>query len=302
MSKNNDKTIFEYMDGFSLGNITDTELQEYIKSHPYDLKLSQIDISTYAYAAMLSQDCLKIVHDTYLNFSEEVKSILGKPWDIQGKDNGYSAIHYVAESNITSCLKYLINVVGVDVDIQDKNGDTAFHIICSRGFIEAAQILLHSSSANINIINNLGYTPLALCVKNNHYKMASILLRYPVLLDNTWEGGTYDIRNNVIQYGSIEMKSVFQKHFKIKRHKNKSIDRRKKISKQYFDIYGEYEFYCSSLQDSMGYKGVLALARHLGIKFTIDDYKNKQSLKTELCEQISKNMSKMQLARRLNKL
>jgi|Laugrespbdmm15sd_2_1035082.scaffolds.fasta_scaffold01006_7 ankyrin repeat protein len=299
MSENNDKTIFEYMDRFSLGN---NELQDYIKSHPYDLKLSENDISTYAYAAMISQDCLKIIHETYLNFSDEVKSRLGKPWDIQGKETGYSAIHYVAESNITSCLKYLINVVGVDVDIQDKRGDTPLHIICSRGFIEAAQILLHSSSANINIVNNLGYTAFALCVKNNHYKMVSILLRYPVLFDYNWKGRNYDIRNTVIQSGSIEMKSVFQKHFKIKRHKNQSISRKKQSSKQYFDIYGQYDFYCSSLQDSTGYKGLLALAKHLEIKFKIDDYKNKQSLKTELCEQIAKQMSKMQLVRRLNKL
>ena len=301
MNQSSSKTIFEYMDEFSFGNITDTELREYIKSHPYDLKLLQIGISAYAYAAMLSQECLKILHETYLDVNNEVKYILGKPWDIRGEESGYSAIHYVAQSNLTSSLKYLTSVVGANVDVQDKRGDTALHIVCSRGFLEAAQILLHSSNPNINIVNNLGYTALALCVKNNHYQMASIIIRYPVLFEYDWDGIHYDIRNTVIQSGSLEMKSVFQKHFKIKRHKIKSIDRRKRSSKHHLDIYGQYTFYCSSLQDSLGYKGVLTLARQLGMKVNVSDYQNKELLKTDLCEKIAKRLTNMQLVKRLNK-
>ena len=151
----------------------------------------------------------------------------------------------------------------------------------------------------INIINNLGYTPFALCVKNDHYKMASILLKYQVLLEYNWDGGYYDIRNNVIQFGSIEMKSVFQKHFKIKRHKNKSIIRKKQESKKHFDIYGQYAFYCSSFQDSLGLKGVITLAKHIGIKIEMKNYENKTELKKDLCNKISKYMVHMQLRKRL---
>lgn len=293
------ETIFEHMDSFSLGQTTSIELKNYIKAHPYDIVHIQYDMSVYAYAAMLSPECLQILHETYLEFDEEIRNKLGLPWDLQGSKNGYSAIHYVAESNLTRSLKYLTTVVDVNVDLQDKEGDTAFHIICSRGFIEAAQILLHSSSVNINIINNLGYTPFALCVKNDHYKMASILLKYQVLLEYNWDGGYYDIRNNVIQFGSIEMKSVFQKHFKIKRHKNKSIIRKKQESKKHFDIYGQYAFYCSSFQDSLGLKGVITLAKHVGIKIEMKNYENKTELKKDLCNKISKYMVHMQLRKRL---
>lgn len=248
------KTIFEHIDAYSLGQESKDELKDYIKTHPYDLKLVQYDISVYAYGAMLSQECLQIIHEMYSTFSDDVKGTLGKPWDIRGDQNGYSAIHYVAESNLTASLKYLTSIIGVDVNVTNNVGDTAFHIICSRGFIECAQILLHSSNPKINIINNLGYTPMALCVKNNNYKLASILLKHPVLLEYDWNNIRYDIRNNVIQTGSIEMKSVFQKHFKIKRHKIKSIQRRKQTSKKNFDIYGQYSFYCHSLNQFLGYK------------------------------------------------
>jgi ankyrin repeat protein len=290
----NERGLFEYMDRFSLGQITDTELQDYIKSHPYDLGLVELNISAYAYAAMISPKCLQILHETYLDLSENTQDKLGKPWDIQSDEIGFSVIHYVVENNLTKCLKYLTTVVNVNVNLQDKRGDTALHIICFRGFIDAAQILLHSANPNINIVNNLGYTPIALCVKYNYYKLASILLKFPVLFEYDWNDMHYNIRNNVIHSGSIEMKSVFQKHFK-KRDKN--ITRKKQDSN---DIHRQYSFYCSSFEDSLGSKGAMALARSIGINFKNEDYANLKELKRDLCHKIAKRMVNMHLLKKLD--
>lgn len=54
---------------------------------------------------------------------------------------------------------------GVDINIQDRSGDSALHIVAGKGNAKLVRVLLNGG-ANINIKNNIKETPYDIAVRN----------------------------------------------------------------------------------------------------------------------------------------
>ncbi|SFJ75047.1 ankyrin repeat domain-containing protein [Thermoflavimicrobium dichotomicum] len=77
---------------------------------------------------------------------------------------------------------------GVDVNHQDRDGNSALHVAAALGSEKLVQLLL-SAGADVNLENEYEETPLFEAVKNGHISIISLLLKY---------GGTPNKLNHVL--------------------------------------------------------------------------------------------------------
>jgi hypothetical protein len=288
-------TIFEELDKLSFKHITPEQLQEYVKNNPEELFTLKDDIPVYAYAGLLSLECLRILHES----TKETLTPDRLPWEISNM-SGERAIHFVTESNISKSLKYLILDVGVDANAKTNIGNTALHIACSREFPEIVTILLRASNADINSINENGLTPLMIGATRNHIGIVSILLKSNPLLIYIHNGITHDTYDIVNRIGSLEMKNLFNKYKKTKKRKVKGVISKKRMLLERKDMISTYNWYCSSLEDNLGIKGVVTFARHLGIHVDSSEYASKIEMKKELCKKIAKQITMSSIRKKLS--
>lgn len=68
---------------------------------------------------------------------------------------------------------------GIDLEIKNKNGDTALLLNCQICWTRQNIIkYLIKHNANVNVKNNLGYTPLMYAIENNCIDVVNMLLKY----------------------------------------------------------------------------------------------------------------------------
>ncbi|PVX28257.1 ankyrin repeat domain-containing protein [Sphingomonas pokkalii] len=72
---------------------------------------------------------------------------------------GEAALHIVVKRSDPTYLTVLINQPGVNVNIQDREGNTALIFAAERGWIPGVEALI-AKKANVNLANNAGVTPL----------------------------------------------------------------------------------------------------------------------------------------------
>jgi len=285
-------SIFDKIDKFFENAINENELVQYIKGHPGQLWQVQNDMSVYAYASLLSPKCLQIIHEQYLEINTNTQNIYSlKPWEVSGS-NGYKAIHYVAESNLSKQLLYLINIVNVDVNATNAGGDTALHMICYHNYTNIINILLYAGNPDINIINKDNYTPLSICVKKRHLELIRILLKMNPLLVYIHDNMVFNIKKNIKASKDKEMIDLFEKFEFNKSVKRRTIEKMKRLSLKKKKLVQQYHFYCDSLSD-LGFKSIIHLARSTGIDYSRSNYPETftiADIKNDLCQKISKNL------------
>eukprot|EP01006_Ploeotia_vitrea_P031379 TRINITY_DN63713_c0_g2_i1.p1 TRINITY_DN63713_c0_g2~~TRINITY_DN63713_c0_g2_i1.p1 ORF type:complete len:429 (+),score=248.20 TRINITY_DN63713_c0_g2_i1:159-1289(+) len=87
------------------------------------------------------------------------------PKQLEGT-SGRSALHKAAFWGHNDMVRYLIDEVKMDVDVQDNYGDTALHDAAKFGHATVAQMLI-DAGANITLRNKEGRDPLAVAVEHN---------------------------------------------------------------------------------------------------------------------------------------
>ena len=70
-------------------------------------------------------------------------------------------------------MKSLLDA-GADLNVQDKNGDTALHWACMSGKIQAVKLLINAG-ADINCKNHEGDNCFDAAVKQDHHDIAKYL-------------------------------------------------------------------------------------------------------------------------------
>ena len=83
-------------------------------------------------------------------------------------------IFKICRYNATKCLKVLIEQ-GINVNIQNKYGDTPLHFAISTNKFEIVKLLI-LKGANVNIQNNRGCTPLHFACCNNSVESVKLLI------------------------------------------------------------------------------------------------------------------------------
>lgn len=132
------------------------------------------------------------LHFAYLfsQFSEIMKLLLQNFSDVvnvQDK-NGQTALHMVCGKQSRSVVESFLQYDNINVNLQDNNGDTVLHIASQNDFSDIVGLLLQHRKIDVNLQNTQGLTALHIACNNNHFETARLLLDYSTidinLLDN----------------------------------------------------------------------------------------------------------------------
>ncbi|KAI1320567.1 hypothetical protein EDD11_000529 [Mortierella claussenii] len=142
---------------------------------------------------------------------------------------GMNPLHFAASRGHDNVVRILIDQAGAELDIQDREGETAllkashagcFPVVCfllkrganvhqrdkdgwtalhnasSKGFIDIAQVLLEKGEADINARSKMGHTPLINAASKGDVAMVLYFLNHAKanpLLKNTFSEMAYDV-------------------------------------------------------------------------------------------------------------
>lgn len=91
------------------------------------------------------------------------------------RDTGDGAIHIVTRRKDSLYLRVLLQQEDINVDLQDRDGDTALILAAELNWDDGVTILLRYQ-ANVNLANSSGETPLIRAVQRRNTGMAATLL------------------------------------------------------------------------------------------------------------------------------
>ncbi len=125
------------------------------------------------------------------NNEDGIKNIInlvysGADVNVQNK-NGDTALHLATDNENTEIIKKLIEA-GADVNVQNKNGDTALHLAIDNKNTEIIKKLIEAG-ADVNVQNKNGDTALHLATDNENTEIIKILIEAkadPSLINRSW--------------------------------------------------------------------------------------------------------------------
>lgn len=94
---------------------------------------------------------------------------------IASKNNYSKELFKAAQGGKTKIIQNLIDK-GVDFDVQDKNGNTAYHIAAQKGRASVVKLLLSEGDIDENPTNNDGNEPIHEAAKYDHATVIKIIL------------------------------------------------------------------------------------------------------------------------------
>lgn len=112
---------------------------------------------------------------------DELKQLLEIPGiNVNLQDNtGQTALMYVSSSTNLLAVQLLLAVPGIDVNFKNNNGDTAIMLASAKGLRENVERLLKVPGINVNLQNKLGDTVLLLETSRNNIENIKLLLAVP---------------------------------------------------------------------------------------------------------------------------
>jgi len=112
---------------------------------------------------------------------DDLKQLLEIPGiNVNLQDNdGQTALMYIASSTNLLAVQLLLAVPGIDVNLKNNNGDTAIMLASAKGLRENVERLLAFPEINVNLQNKHGYTVLSIETTRNNIKNVKLLLKVP---------------------------------------------------------------------------------------------------------------------------
>lgn len=153
------------------------------------------------------------------NGHTEIVGILAKLGGSQGSNtpdyySGMTPLLWAAQGGHWECIEKLCENFS-DLDVCDKNGQTALHIACREGHFDLARVLLeHGCSPNIRD-DSLGKTPLHMVAGLGAYDMCELLVVNGAdvnIVDNDGNSSLYissveghsEIRELLLRYSKVQ--------------------------------------------------------------------------------------------------
>lgn len=78
--------------------------------------------------------------------------------NVQNREDGKTLLHYVAECNDTSGIRFLLEVIKANPNVRDQSGKTPLHYAAKNNCLQARELLL-GAGANPNVQGQSGKTP-----------------------------------------------------------------------------------------------------------------------------------------------
>ncbi|XAR58603.1 hypothetical protein NMG60_11014071 [Bertholletia excelsa] len=105
-------------------------------------------------------------------------------------DGGRSALHYAASGGKTNICKFLVQDLGIDVDLRDKKGDTPLNYAAKEQNIGTAVFLI-DNGANVNLANDKGLSALHYAAEEgqSYLLLLQVLISKGAEVDAESEGG-----------------------------------------------------------------------------------------------------------------
>lgn len=263
------------------------KLKNHILRNPKDLLLSHAGMSVYGYAACMTLQCLKDVHESYLTVKDSLEG--NKPYEIIGEGNR-TALFDAVEYNLVHEVHYLVNDVGVNVNAIDKLDQTPLHFACNYSFMEIFNILMRSRRINVNVVDRFIKTPLYYAVKRKNVPMCKVLLRSGARINYHRDGKHVHLYTTYVMYyagasqAANSLKRVFDQYMF---HTGKRHQLANKIARTKSDIrqrLEEYKHLCDIAQDSNNMAFVMELAQRLRVHIGNKD-------KKQLCAAVSDKLN-----------
>ena len=167
-----------YLSKLTIGKLKHQLYNQWISN---DIEID-IDDVIYYLIQTLQINCEDIIHDICSNNSYESLQVLldrGVNVNIQNND-GDTPLH-AACWNSVECVKLLLDQ-GINVNIPNNYGSTSLHCACINNSIETAKLLL-DNGAKKNIQNIYGDTPLHYVCSLNRFECVKLLLDNSVKTD-----------------------------------------------------------------------------------------------------------------------
>lgn len=260
----------------------------YIQEHPQQLYiLYKNELPIYTFAATISFNCLKTVHEGYLSYLKKIgqKNLIIEPSEVKGKFYNRN-IHNLIYMNLYQSFLYLVNVVKVDPLITGDNNNNILHFACKYDNEKVVKYIIKNFPILINQINDNSETPLFIAIKKNNYKIVKMLLdsrKAKIIIDNKQTNKIINIHKYATYYCTYEIKVMFNRFMKKMRDKSRNIDnlnrRKKEIISFEKDAYG----LCSDMQtlnNKYFFTFLRNLAKRMHVKFEFSDRYS------ELCKKI----------------
>ena len=276
----NTTSIFKLIDDYKKEN--NQTLIKYIKKHPKSLyDVNNDGDSVYSYATLKNINCLIDIHESYLSLQskKDVRKFFKEPCEVENLKTKNTAIFYTIEKNLLSQLDYLINIVKVNINHQNINGDTPLHIACKFGNRKIVDILLESNFIKLDVLNNELSSPLHIAAIRKYNKITELLLNkgasFKIIKRGKRKNYELDVYSHILskQNEYPEIMKLFIKFKKIRKNKEK-LNQLKK----------EYKYICESLENNIDTTLIKTFANTLGISSI------KNLSKKNLCKKMAQRL------------
>lgn len=94
----------------------------------------------------------------------------------QRDHNGRTPLHVAATKGLISIATSLLEIQGIEVDVEDRDGFTPLHTTAWYGRSEVTQILLFTSGVNPNSQDHTGRSALHLAIERGHIAIVEMLV------------------------------------------------------------------------------------------------------------------------------
>ena len=133
--------------------------------------------TVYGYAVSKSLESLVNIHEIFLSIQFPEHYL--QPYNL-GRNK---PIHVAVENGFTDRLSYLVDIIGVDVNSRNRDGNTALHLAIMYNRMHIFKNLLFSGGADVNIKNDRYETPVQMTIMLNRTDMFKKLLFKNAKLD-----------------------------------------------------------------------------------------------------------------------
>ena len=132
-------------------------------------------------------DAMRSEHTEVVSFLKSIEAKGGKTAGRGLEKSGSAELCEAASKGDVQRLRYLVNVLKVNVDEGDYDKRTAIHLASSEGLLDVAKCLVLDLSANHSPVDRWGNTPLDDAMRSEHGPVAVFLLAQGALRGQGYE-------------------------------------------------------------------------------------------------------------------